>query len=160
VREQLEALTAERLRGDFRRRFTPRGAILSVAGLFDWDALKDQVEASFGGWRATAGDTMSGSPGPRGTFHEKQETNQVQIGLAFDSIPDSHPDSILVQTMLNVLSGGMGARLFSEVREKQGLWLLDPRGIPLVQGPRGDFRLRRNRARPGRSARSIRSSWS
>src|SRR6185503_17442048 len=51
----------------------------------------------------------------------KQETNQSQIGLAWDAIPDAHPDSILLQTAMNVLSGGMGARLFTEIREKQGL---------------------------------------
>ena len=121
VREQLEALTAERLRADYRKRFTPNGAILSVAGHFDWAALKGQVEASFGGWRAPPATVLTATRAARGTFHEKQETNQVQIGLGFDTVVDSHPDSILLQTALNVLSGGMGARLFSEVREKQGL---------------------------------------
>ena len=120
-REQIEALTAEKLREDFRRRFTPRGAILSIAGAFEWKALRAAVEASFGPWKAPAPVSASGNPAPRGTHHVTQATNQVQIGLAYDCVPDAHPDSILVHTASSVLSGGMGARLFSEVREKQGL---------------------------------------
>ena len=47
---QLEALTADALRADFRRRFTPEGSILAVAGSFEWTALKKTVEDAFGPW--------------------------------------------------------------------------------------------------------------
>ncbi len=120
-REELESLTAEKLRASTQRRLTPRGTILSVAGMFDWKALVACVEENFGPWKASDPVTLTETPGPRGTFHVTQETNQCQIGLAWDAIPEAHPDSILLQTAMNVLSGGMGARLFSEIREKQGL---------------------------------------
>jgi predicted Zn-dependent peptidase len=120
-REDLEALTAEQLREDFRTRVTPTGAILSIAGMFEWEDLVKGVEAAFGGWKAVPAVQLAGKPAERGTFHVKQETNQSQIGLAWDTIPDCHPDSILQQAAINVLSGGMGARLFTEIREKQGL---------------------------------------
>ncbi|EQD40534.1 peptidase M16 domain protein, partial [mine drainage metagenome] len=48
-------------------------------------------------------------------------SNQVQIGLAYVAVAESDPDSIVLQLAMNILSGGMGARLFSEIREKQGL---------------------------------------
>ncbi len=100
---------------------TPQGSILAIAGMFNWADLVQSVEQSFGGWSPVDQPKLVESPGPRGVFHVTQETNQSQIGLAWDSIPDSHPDSILIQTAMNVLSGGMGARLFAEIREKQGL---------------------------------------
>jgi len=120
-REDLEGLTAEKLRGTFARGFAPKGAILSVAGMFNWTDLVKAVEHGFGAWDAAGTDLPPEKPGERGVFHIKQETNQVQIGLAWDSVADSDADSILVQTAMNVLSGGMGARLFTEIREKQGL---------------------------------------
>ncbi len=120
-REDLEALTAEKLRSDCRTRVTPQGAILAIAGMFHWHDLVKTVEESFGQWNAAAPVQLPAQPAARGVFHVTQDTNQSQIGLAWDTIPDNHPDSILQQAAMNVLSGGMGARLFTEIREKQGL---------------------------------------
>jgi predicted Zn-dependent peptidase len=120
-REDLEALTAEKLRAYYTSRFTPQGAILAVAGMFNWTDLVKAVEDAFGKWAPLEAPTVEEIAPPRGNFHLTQEANQSQIGLAWDTIPDSHPDSILMQSALNVLSGGMGARLFTEIREKQGL---------------------------------------
>ena len=118
---QLEALTAASLRSDFQKRFTPTGTILAIAGSFEWETLKANVDKHFGAWAARPAAALVTRPAPRGNSHEVQETNQVQIGLAYDTLVESDPDSILAQTAINVLSGGMGARLFSEIREKLGL---------------------------------------
>jgi len=120
-REDLEALTADRLRDDCRSRFTPSGAILAIAGMFDWDNLVKAVEEAFGKWNASPTTPLVEKAAPRGSEHVMQETNQSQIGLAWDTVKEAHPDSILMQTAMSVLSGGMGARLFTEIREKQGL---------------------------------------
>jgi predicted Zn-dependent peptidase len=121
TREDLEALTAAKLRESFGNRVTPQGAILAVAGMFNWGDLVQAVEEAFGDWTAMPPVKLPEKPAQRGVQHVTQETNQSQIGLAWDAVPDSHPDSILLQTAMNVLSGGMGARLFTEIREKQGL---------------------------------------
>ncbi len=120
-REELETLTAAKVRANYQSGFTPQGAILAVAGLFDWPQLVAAVEADFGPWKPQAPALPAETPAVRGNLHVTQETNQSQIGLAWDAVADAHPDSILLQTAMNVLSGGMGARLFTEIREKQGL---------------------------------------
>jgi predicted Zn-dependent peptidase len=120
-REDLESLTAVQVRSTYESYFTPQGAILAVAGLFDWPQLVAAVETAFGQWQPLTPPPPRETPAPRGNAHITQQTNQSQIGLAWDAVADAHPDSILLQTALNVLSGGMGARLFSEIREKQGL---------------------------------------
>jgi predicted Zn-dependent peptidase len=89
--------------------------------MFNWEDLVKAVEEAFGGWTAGAAPALVPQAAPRGVVHVTQETNQSQIGLAFDTIPEAHPDSILMQTAMNVLSGGMGARLFTVIREKQGM---------------------------------------
>jgi predicted Zn-dependent peptidase len=120
-REDLEALTPDQLRQDAKQRISPKNTILSIAGNFNWPDLVASVEKNFAGWAPTNPPALAESPAPRGTFHLTQETNQSQIGLAYDTLPDNHPDSILIHTAISVLSGGMGARLFTEIREKQGL---------------------------------------
>ena len=53
--------------------------------------------------------------------HLHHESNQTQIGIAYDSVPYRHPDYFRAFGTVGVLSGGMSARLFTEVREKRGL---------------------------------------
>jgi len=120
-RAHLQALTADALRNDYKKRFTPRQAILAVAGAVDFPAVADLVRKHFGAWKLTDPVELPMHAAPRGVMHVPQQTNQVQIGLAFDTVPESDPDSIAVQIAVGILSGGMGARLFSEIREKQGL---------------------------------------
>lgn len=121
VKEHVAALTSADLRFDYKRRFTPDGAILSIAGRISFDEIHSLVERYFGSW--TGPRALPAAPGeaPGGVRHVQQETNQVQIGLAFASVAEREPESILAMLAVNVLSGGMGSRLFSEIREKQGL---------------------------------------
>jgi len=53
--------------------------------------------------------------------HNKQDTNQTHIGIAYKSVPYSDPDYFQAWGAVGVLSGGMSSRLFTEVREKRGL---------------------------------------
>ncbi|MCC6751622.1 MAG: insulinase family protein [Deltaproteobacteria bacterium] len=53
--------------------------------------------------------------------HIQKPLEQTQIGISYRGVPYDHPEQPVERVMLSVLSGGMGARLFTEVREKQGL---------------------------------------
>jgi predicted Zn-dependent peptidase len=54
-------------------------------------------------------------------FNAIKETNQTQIALAMPTAHFNSPDFYLARGIINVLSGGMSSRLFTEVREKRGL---------------------------------------
>jgi predicted Zn-dependent peptidase len=120
-KEHLHTLTPAALRSDFHRRGTARGSILAVAGAVEFAAVRDMVEQHFGAWRSSEPVPQPTRAAARGIGHEQQASNQVQIGLAYDTIVESDPDSIVLQLAISILSGGMGARLFTEIREKQGL---------------------------------------
>lgn len=121
TKEHLTALTPAALRQDFARRCTANGSILAVAGAVEFAAVRDMVERHFGSWQSRQPAPQPQQAAAGGVWHEQQASNQVQIGLAFDAVAESDPDSIVLQLAMNILSGGMGARLFSEIREKQGL---------------------------------------
>ncbi len=117
----LERLTVEALRADHARRYHASGAILAVAGNVDFAALTDRVQAALGDLPASAPATIELSP-PPGAYHfEPQQSEQTHIGLAYPSIPETHPDYYVVRLAVEVLSGGMSGRLFTEIREKRGL---------------------------------------
>jgi predicted Zn-dependent peptidase len=118
----VEKLTIDDVRAYHKRMFRANGTILSVAGNIDWPKLKDQVERLFGDWQR--GDDpridLGGTPAPH--EHISKETEQTQIGLAYQSVPVGHPDYYAALAAVHVLgSGGSSSRLFTEVREKRGL---------------------------------------
>lgn len=119
--EGIQAITSADVKRFHADRFRPNGAILSVAGNVDFAALKDQVGMLFGDWTGTA-EPVRVSEGHRPTSgHITKETNQTQIGVAFPTASFASPDFYLARGAIGVLSGGMSARLFTEVREKRGL---------------------------------------
>jgi predicted Zn-dependent peptidase len=117
----IESLSAKVLRSHYRLLFRPRGTILSVAGNIEWESLRDQVERLFGDWDGGEEPALrlGSPPGKRG--HLSKETTQTQIALAYPSVPIGHAEYYAAMGAVNVLSGGMSARLFTEVREKRGL---------------------------------------
>jgi predicted Zn-dependent peptidase len=119
--EGIANLTIERVRDHYQRLFRPRGTILSVAGNIDWKPLRDQVEQLFGDWEGGEEPALKVGKAVGGRAHLAKETTQTQIGIAFPSVPFGHADYYAALGAVNVLSGGMSARLFTEVREKRGL---------------------------------------
>ena len=119
--EGIAALTPDAVRAFHAARFRPGGAILSVAGKIEWEPLKEQVGRLFGDWSGTADPLAGLVESSRESGHIEKETNQTQIGIAFPSAPFGSPDFYPARGAINVLSGGMSSRLFTEVREKRGL---------------------------------------
>ncbi|MBY0523672.1 MAG: insulinase family protein [Gemmataceae bacterium] len=119
--EGIESLTAEVIRKQYRRLFRARGTILSVAGNIEWEPLRDQVERLFGDWTEGEEPAVTLGPQPTNLEHIHKETTQTQIAIAYKSVHVGEPDYYSAQGAVNVLSGGMSSRLFTEVREKRGL---------------------------------------
>lgn len=119
--EGIKSLNAGVVRNYYKQLFRPRGTILSVAGNVDWEPLRDQVGRLFGGWAGGADPTVTYGAQPPPIAHITKETTQTQIALAYPSVPVGDPDYYSAQGAVNVLSGGMSSRLFTEIREKEGL---------------------------------------
>ena len=123
TREGIEGLDIKALRNHYRRLVRPNGTILSVAGNIDWEPLRERVGQLFADWKGGEEPVVSlGTPPGRGQYtHVAKETTQTQIGIAYESVPFGHPEYYDALGAVQVLDGGMSARLFTEVREKHGL---------------------------------------
>jgi predicted Zn-dependent peptidase len=119
--EDLELLTAEKTKEIAASYLDVAQIIFSVAGKYDFDAVCRQLESVFGGH---AGKPLIpreiGVRGPRYT-HIPHEGAQVHIGLMTATAKFVDKEYYDARTAVSVLSGGMSARLFTEVREKRGL---------------------------------------
>ncbi len=119
--ECIEQLSVEDARAFHKRHYGPRGTILSVAGNIQWQPLREQVGRLFGDWQGGAEhELVCGSPPPR-RGHITKQLEQTQIGVAYPSVPIGQPDYYNALGAVNVLSGNMSSRLFTEIREKEGL---------------------------------------
>jgi predicted Zn-dependent peptidase len=119
--EELETLTFEQVRADFAERYHARGSILSIAGNIDFEPVRAEVERLFGRWNGKPARELPAIPPPGKYHHEHSASEQTHIGIAYDAIPETHPDYYTLRMAIEVLSGGMSGRLFTEVREKRAL---------------------------------------
>lgn len=119
--EGLAALTEAGVRADAANRLGPDGAILALAGGSTWEQLLPVIEETFGTWRGATQPVPAPELAPQGLHHVDAETTQLQVGLAYPSAQVGTDEGYLYTLALNVLSGSMGARLFTEIREKRGL---------------------------------------
>ena len=117
----LRAMTPEFIRDDFRRRYVPRGAILSVAGDVDFDRWRNEVARLFADWQADAPPGIELKPPPGRFRFIEQDSQQTHIALAYPTAAETEDEYYLARMAVEVLSGGMSGRLFTEIREKRGL---------------------------------------
>jgi predicted Zn-dependent peptidase len=117
----IESLTIDDVKKQHKRLFRPNGAVLSVAGNIEWERLKDQVGKLFGDWaKGEEIEAVAEKHAPQ-SHHLQKDTQQTQIAWAWPSAPIGGSQYYAARAAEGVLSGGMSARLFTEVREKRGL---------------------------------------
>ena len=139
VAADLRGLSVEAAQAFWERQARPGGAILAFAGDLDWERLVDAVAAATEGWDGTASwDGAAGTSGSDGAgdgragdggagdgtgddHHVASESAQTHIALAAPGTAAGDAELPLREAAVAALSGGMSARLFTEVREKRGL---------------------------------------
>ena len=119
--EDLESLTTEKTKAIIKDNFNLSGTIFSVAGKYDFDAVCKQIEKRFETREQREPASIKvGCRGDRYT-HIHNDGAQVHIGLMTETVCPGSEDYYNARVAVSVLSGGMSARLFTEVREKRGL---------------------------------------
>ena len=120
-KDQLEKMTLDSAKSDWQHRYRARNAILSLAGNIEFQQAKNLVERSFGDW--ATGDTLPilETPPPGNFRYEPQQSEQTHIGIAYPSLPETSPEYYTLRLAIEILSGGMSGRLFTEIREKRAL---------------------------------------
>jgi predicted Zn-dependent peptidase len=119
--ESIDATTHDDIANYHANHYSPKGAILSVAGKFDWNEIQAKVEALFADWKSTTLPAIVETPAARGYEHISSESSQTHICMAFDGVPYDHDDYMQSRGAVGVMSDGVSSRLFTEVRERRGL---------------------------------------
>ncbi len=124
--DELKILTAEKTKQIIENKFSLSDTIFSVAGKYDFESICRQMEDLF----ATSNHSetkdekqeMRDDGQTRNKYlHIDNDGAQVHIGLMTETVKPTDEDYYNARVAVEVLSGGMSARLFTEVREKRGL---------------------------------------
>ncbi|HEX6291942.1 MAG TPA: pitrilysin family protein [Herpetosiphonaceae bacterium] len=120
--DELDQIDPAALQADHAARYRPAGGVLAIAGGVEPEQARDTAERLFGDWQG-APPTWPQPQARSGPLyhHLQQETAQTQIAVAYQSLPLGDPHYYHERLALNVLSGSMASRLFTEVRVKRGL---------------------------------------
>jgi predicted Zn-dependent peptidase len=140
ARETLARITREDVVSYWKRHFSAARTQMVVAGAVDADQVARQIERLFGGMGQPGVDGRRPFPiefSP-GAHHQDKELEQQHILMCWPgaAVPDA--DYPVERVALTVLGRGMSSRLFTEVREKQGLvysvgaWDEHPRGAGMI----------------------------
>jgi predicted Zn-dependent peptidase len=123
-RESVERLDRAALVAHYRRHYVPGGMVLAVSGRVHAPQVVAEAERLFGAMPA-------GQPPPPSTVKppavaasrdiREVPGAQAQIVIGTLAPPLTHPDYPAVKVLNTVLGGGMAGRLFSEIRDKEGL---------------------------------------
>ena len=106
--------------------FHPNRIILGLVGDFQKDHAVTLLKKVFGDWQkgpeANDPEASIQAKSSAGVFYvEKNDMTQAKIAMGHQGIRRDHPDYYSLVIVNQILSGSFGARLFSNIRSKQGL---------------------------------------
>ena len=136
----LDRITRADIHEHWKFNFAAGRMLVTVAGPIEPERVADLLQRLFEGFgpsQRSGRDPFAVNFTP-GMYHQHKELEQEQIGICWPGVDATHDAFATQQILLGVLSGGMSGRLFTEVREKQGLvywvsaWQETPRGTGML----------------------------
>ena len=103
--------------------YRPQNAVLSIAGNYDWEQVKELLEKHLGSWsgegmRAHGCDTKQVAPT---TLAKEKEIEQVHICMGFPGLAIGNEKNYELSLFNSVYGGAMSSRLFQKIREESGM---------------------------------------
>jgi len=122
--EQLSAYSIEDAQGFYGSNFGAQRSHVYVAGVFDADATRAAIEASFGDWQKGP-DVLIDTPQPASgkvvvDVVDRPDASQSNILLGLPTVAPGHDDWIAMQITNSLLGGAFSSRITSNIREDKG----------------------------------------
>jgi zinc protease len=123
--ESVGRLTRDQVVAFYRAHYRPEGAILVVAGDVKTDDIRGEILRRLAAWQPAAGapprPRQAPAASPTQTRTVKRELTQTTVLLGRPAVGHGHPDYYPLVVASYILGGGSASRLYTRVREEQGL---------------------------------------
>ncbi len=123
-KESVAAITRDTMLDYRQGQYLPNNTVVTIAGNIQHQQMVTAVSQALGNW--TNQWERSGYPAykeqPAQRLHvETKDTEQAHLCLALPGLSLFHPKRFTLDLLNVILGGGMGSRLFTEIRDKLGL---------------------------------------
>ncbi len=123
-KESVAAITRDMMLDYRQGQYLPNNTVVTIAGNIQHQQMVTAVSQALGSW--TNQQKRSGYSAykeqPAQRLHvETKDTEQAHLCLALPGLSLFHPKRFTLDLLNVILGGGMGSRLFSEIRDKLGL---------------------------------------
>jgi predicted Zn-dependent peptidase len=120
-RDAFLALRSDDLRVAAHQTMRPDGAILSIAGDIDADAVLAIIIPAVSDWHGDNPEPSIAASGDRGMHFLTHDSAQTHLALAFDGPQARDADRMNELIAMMVFGGASSGRLFTEVRQRRSL---------------------------------------
>ena len=122
----VKAVTLEQVKAFHAAFYGASQAQLALVGDFDATAVKNAVTSELGSWKARAAYSRIprlhvDKPGQVQLLRTPDKQNAMMLGIQSLPLDDSTPDLAALQLANHILGGGGSSRLWTRIREKEGL---------------------------------------
>ncbi|MCJ7654482.1 MAG: insulinase family protein [Dehalococcoidia bacterium] len=123
-KETVTALTRQQMLDFFSNLYLPNNTVVAVAGDIKQKQVQDAISQALCDWKpnkVSAGFPNEGDQEAARLNIEFRDTEQAHLCLGVPGLSFFHPDRYAVDLLSIILGEGMSSRLFTEIREQQGL---------------------------------------
>ena len=110
---------------DYRQgQYLPNNTVVTIAGNIPHQQMVTAVSQALGNWtnqRERSGYSAYKEQSAQRLHVETKDTEQAHLCLALPGLSLFHPKRFTLDLLNVILGGGMGSRLFTEIRDKLGL---------------------------------------
>lgn len=122
----ISAITRESLLSTHKTLLDPQGAVISISGDFQKDAMIRELEKRTAGWMSNRAEPPSydyslRNPDPARVVFVEKDFTQSRILIGRVGPLRHNPDAYALKIGDAILGGGGPSRLFAEIRSRQGL---------------------------------------
>ena len=118
--ESINAMTAEQMRGYFSQRYAPNNMVAVFAGNFEWDEIRDIIEAGCSGWESfEVGRKITDTRGSRDKKRlEKAHLSREHVCLVSPSVSAQSNKRFAAELLSMIVGDDVGSRFFWELVDK------------------------------------------
>ncbi len=117
--ETISTVGVEQMKAYWRRRYEANNILFAIAGNFEWDAVRAQVESLCGGWGTGEAGRTTADVAPPSSFQcfVKEDMQQEMLAFGLPSVAQSDAARYTADVLSTILGDSTGSRLFWGVRE-------------------------------------------
>jgi len=123
-KESVAAVTRDRMLNYRQGQYLPKNTVVTIAGNIRHRQMVTAVSKTLGDWtnqQKRSGYSAYKKQLAQRLHVETKDTEQVHLCLALPGLSLFHPKRFVLDLLNVILGGGMGSRLFAEIRDKLGL---------------------------------------